>query len=40
MNSLIEIDFDGNKFDVMVIKVKLNERLGLDDKVRNLEYVL
>lgn len=40
MNSLIEIDFDGNKFDVTVIKVKLNERLGLDDKVRNLEYVL
>lgn len=38
MNSPTETDFDGNKSDATATKVKLNERLGLDDKVRNLEY--
>lgn len=38
LNSPTETDFDGNKSDATATKVKLNERLGLDDKVRNLKY--
>lgn len=32
LNSPTETDFDGNKSDATATKVKLNERLGLDDK--------